>query len=88
MELNEYQKQAMTTCAPTAENFVYMMLNLMAESGELAGKAARRYVRVRRRSTGTTTCGTRRRAGSTRRWKMRCGQKRATYCGSWLGSAM
>ena len=41
MELNEYQKQAMTTCAPTAENFVYMMLNLMAESGELAGKAAK-----------------------------------------------
>lgn len=31
----------MTTCAPTAKNFVYMMLNLMAESGELAGKAAK-----------------------------------------------
>lgn len=41
MELNEYMRQAMTTCAPTAKNFVYMMLNLMAESGELAGKAAK-----------------------------------------------
>lgn len=41
MEINEYQRLAMTTCAPTAENFAYMMLNLMAESGELAGKAAK-----------------------------------------------
>lgn len=41
MELNEYQMQAMTTCAPSADNFVYMMLNLIAESGELAGKAAK-----------------------------------------------
>lgn len=41
MEINEYQRRAMTTCAPTAENFVYMMLNLVAESGELAGKVAK-----------------------------------------------
>ena len=31
MTLNEYQQQAMTTCLPEAENFTYMMLNLVGE---------------------------------------------------------
>lgn len=39
MELNEYQKQAMTTCTKTSENFAYMMLNLAGEVGELASRA-------------------------------------------------
>ncbi|MCM1301987.1 MAG: nucleoside triphosphate pyrophosphohydrolase family protein [Bacteroides cellulosilyticus] len=41
MNLNEYQQAAMTTCIPTAENFAYMMLNLVSEVGELASKAAK-----------------------------------------------
>jgi NTP pyrophosphatase (non-canonical NTP hydrolase) len=41
MELNEYQKQAMTTCMGTCDNFSYMMLNLMGEVGEFAGKVAK-----------------------------------------------
>lgn len=41
MELNEYQKQAMTTCTKTSENFAYMMLNLVGEVGELASKVAK-----------------------------------------------
>ena len=41
MELNEYQKQAMTTCKPTSNNFAYMFLNLVAEVGEFAGKVSK-----------------------------------------------
>lgn len=41
MELNEYQKRAMTTCMPTCDNFAYMMLNLVGEVGELASKVAK-----------------------------------------------
>ena len=41
MKLNEYQQQAMTTCLPESENFSYMMLNLAAEVGEIAGKVAK-----------------------------------------------
>ena len=41
MTLNEYQEKAMGTCLPTCENFSYMMLNLVGEVGELAGKVAK-----------------------------------------------
>lgn len=41
MELNEYQKEAMTTCMPSSENFSYMMLNLVGEVGEFASKVAK-----------------------------------------------
>lgn len=41
MELNEYQKQAMTTRMVTCDNFSYMMLNLVGEVGEFASKAAK-----------------------------------------------
>lgn len=41
MELNEYQKRAMGTCLPSCENFSYMMLNLVGEVGEFAGKVAK-----------------------------------------------
>ena len=41
MTLNEYQQAAMTTCTPAAENFAYMMLNLVGEVGELASKVAK-----------------------------------------------
>lgn len=41
MTLNEYQQQAMTTCLPEANNFTYMMLNLVGEVGEFAGKVAK-----------------------------------------------
>lgn len=41
MELNEYQKRAMTTCMSTSENFSYMFLNLIGEVGELASKVAK-----------------------------------------------
>lgn len=41
MELNEYQKRAMSTCMPSCENFSYMMLNLVGEVGEFASKVAK-----------------------------------------------
>lgn len=41
MTLEEYQKQAMTTCMPTCNNFSYMLLNLVGEVGELASKVAK-----------------------------------------------
>jgi NTP pyrophosphatase (non-canonical NTP hydrolase) len=41
MELNDYQKKAMSTCMPSCENFSYMMLNLVSEVGEFAGKIAK-----------------------------------------------
>lgn len=41
MELNDYQKRAMGTCMPSCENFSYMMLNLVGETGEFAGKVAK-----------------------------------------------
>jgi NTP pyrophosphatase (non-canonical NTP hydrolase) len=41
MELNEYQKKAMSTCMETSNNFSYMLLNLVAEVGEFSGKIAK-----------------------------------------------
>lgn len=41
MELNEYQRRAMTTCMPSSENFSYMLLNLVGEVGEFASKIAK-----------------------------------------------
>lgn len=41
MKLKEYQKKAMDTCMPSCDNFSYMMLNLVGEVGELAGKIAK-----------------------------------------------
>ena len=38
MTLNEYQKQAMTTCMETCENPLYMVGLLHEEAGELQGK--------------------------------------------------
>lgn len=40
MELNEYQKQAMSTCMESSNNVAYMFLNLAGELGELAEKMA------------------------------------------------
>ena len=41
MELNEYQKKAMSTCLPSCDNIAYMSLGLVSEVGELAGKIAK-----------------------------------------------
>ena len=41
MELNEYQKRAMSTCTGSCNNFSYMMLNLVGEVGELSSKIAK-----------------------------------------------
>lgn len=41
MELNEYQKRAMTTCMDSSRNFGYMFLNLVGEVGEFASKCAK-----------------------------------------------
>lgn len=41
MELNTYQKMAMTTCMPSSDNFAYMMLNLVGEVGEFSSKVAK-----------------------------------------------
>lgn len=39
--LNEYQEKAMGTCLPSCDNFSYMLLNLVGEVGEFAGKVAK-----------------------------------------------
>lgn len=41
MELNDYQKRAMKTCMPSCHNGSYMLLNLVGEVGEFAGKIAK-----------------------------------------------
>lgn len=41
MELNEYQKAAMSTRLPSSDNFSYMMFGLVEEVGELAGKISK-----------------------------------------------
>ena len=41
MELNEYQKRAMTTCTDSSRNFSYMALNLVGEVGEFMSKVAK-----------------------------------------------
>lgn len=41
MTLKEYQERAMMTCMPSSKNFAYMMLNLMGEVGEFAGKVGK-----------------------------------------------
>ena len=41
MTLNEYQQRAMRTCLHESRNFAYMMLNLMSEVGEVAGKVGK-----------------------------------------------
>ena len=41
MTIKEYQKQAMTTCMASSENFSYMFLNLVGEVGEFASKVAK-----------------------------------------------
>ena len=41
MTLEEYQRQAMTTCMASSENFSYMFLNLVGEVGEFASKVAK-----------------------------------------------
>lgn len=41
LSLREYQQRAMTTCTESSNNFSYMMLNLVGEVGEFAGKIAK-----------------------------------------------
>lgn len=41
LSLKEYQRRAMETCLPTADNFSYMILNLVGEVGEFASKVAK-----------------------------------------------
>ena len=41
MQLNDYQKSAMTTCMESSNNFSYMFLNLVGEVGEFASKVAK-----------------------------------------------
>lgn len=54
MELNDYQKKAMTTCMPSSENFSYMFLNLAGEVGEFASKVAK-LIRKKQVSIGGPT---------------------------------
>jgi NTP pyrophosphatase (non-canonical NTP hydrolase) len=41
LTLNAYQEKAMTTCMDSCDNVSYMLLNLVAEVGEFAGKLAK-----------------------------------------------
>lgn len=41
MTLNEYQQKAMRTCMGSCDNISYMLLNLVGEVGEFAGKIAK-----------------------------------------------
>lgn len=61
MELNEYQKQAMTTRMRSCDNFSYMMLNLVGEVGEFASKVAKQIRKEEASINGNelwTTTGT------------------------------
>lgn len=62
MTLTEYQRQAMTTCMDSCNNFSYMMLNLVGEVGELASKVAKAI-----RKEEATITGDQLRHPSTRR---------------------
>ena len=44
MELNEYQKRAMSTCMESSNNFAYMSYGLAGEVGEFMGKIGK-YIR-------------------------------------------
>ena len=41
MELNDYQKKAMSTCMDSSRNMSYMALGLTSEVGEFMGKIAK-----------------------------------------------
>lgn len=41
MSLADYQRQAMTTCMSSCDNYSYMFLNLVGEVGELASKVSK-----------------------------------------------
>lgn len=41
MTLNDYQKQAMSTCLPSCKNALYMVTGLSAEVGEVNDKIAK-----------------------------------------------
>lgn len=41
MSLSDYQRQAMTTCMSSCDNYSYMFLNLVGEVGELASKVSK-----------------------------------------------
>lgn len=41
MDLNEYQKGAMSTCMESSNNFMYMLSGLTAEVGEINDKVAK-----------------------------------------------
>ena len=41
MELNDYQKKAMSTRLQSSDNFCYMIFGLVEEVGELAGKISK-----------------------------------------------
>ena len=41
MELNEYQKVAMSTCLESSHNYTYMAEGLVSEVGEFMGKVAK-----------------------------------------------
>ena len=41
MELNDYQKKAMSTCMDSSRNMSYMAMGLVSEVGELTGKIAK-----------------------------------------------
>ena len=53
MELNEYQKKAMSTCMASCDNFSYMFINLVGEVGEFASKVGKQ-IRKKHYSIGET----------------------------------
>lgn len=58
MELNEYQKKAMTTCMESSNNFSYMFLNLVGEVGEFASKIAKAIRKEQMQIGGIVDMGT------------------------------
>lgn len=58
MELNDYQKKAMTTCMPSSENFSYMFLNLVGEVWEFASKVAKAIRKEQMQIGGMVDMGT------------------------------
>ena len=59
MELNEYQKLAMTTCMKTSANPLYMLFMLGEEIGELQGKFSKAIRKGKMRFDGNELVFTR-----------------------------
>lgn len=60
LNMNDYQRKAMSTCLPTSNNLLYMVFNLQGEIGELSSKLSKMV----RKGQLIVNCGDRMEDGS------------------------